>query len=194
MLKIVLAKIFKENVLLSSVEIMMCHVKWEAEITKSVLCSLLPLTSSNLTIAYHLPLCLFHILLPLWLLEGRRKSQKENDKIGANHKIQERLGKNLETFSALYKWRWNNSKHLHLFNDIHIWASQVMLVVRNLPANAGHIRDADSIPGLGRPSGGGHGYPLQYSCLENSMDRGAWRAMVHRVSKGLKESGTTEAT
>ena len=183
MLKIVLAKIFKENVLLISLEIMMCHVKWEAEITKSVLCSLLPLTSSNLTIAYHLPLCLFHILLPLWLLEGRRKSQKENDKIGVNHKIQERLGKNSETFSALYKW--NNLKHLHLFNDIHIRASQVMLVVKNLPANAGNIRDAESTPGLGRPSGGGHGYPLQYSCLENPMDREAWRAMVHRVSKGL---------
>ena len=69
-----------------------------------------------------------------------------------------------------------------------------MLVVQNLPANAGDIRDSDSIPGLGRSSGGGYGYPLQYSCLENSMDRGAWRAMVHRVSNGLKESGTTEAT
>ena len=187
MLKIVLVKIFKENVLLISVEITMCHVKWEVEITKSLLFSLLPLTSSNLTTAYHLPLCLFHILLPLWLLEGRRKSQKERDKIGVNHKIQERLGKNLETFSTLYKWRWNNSKHLHLCNDIHIWASQVMLMVKNLPANAGDIRDTDLIPGLGRPSGGSHGHPLQYSCLEKSMDRGAWRAVVRRVSKGIKE-------
>ena len=187
MLKVVLVKIFKENVLLISVEIMMCHVKWEVEITKSLLFSLLPLTSSNLTTAYHLPLCLFHILLPLWLLEGRRKSQKERDKIGVNHKIQERLGKNLETFSTLYKWRWNNSKHLHLCNDIHIWASQVMLMVKNLPANAGDIRDADLIPGLGRPFGGSHGHPLQYSCLEKSMDRGAWRAVVRRVSKGIKE-------
>ena len=43
--------------------------------------------------------------------------------------------------------------------------------------------DPDSIPGLGRPPGGGHGNPLQYSCLENPMDRGAWQAIVHRVAK-----------
>ena len=45
------------------------------------------------------------------------------------------------------------------------------LVVKNPPANAGDIRDAGSIPGLGRPPGGGHGNPLQYSCLESPMDR-----------------------
>ena len=56
------------------------------------------------------------------------------------------------------------------------WASQVGLVVKNLPANAGDIRDIGSIPGLGRSPGGGHGNPPQYSCLENPMDRGAWRA------------------
>ena len=56
-----------------------------------------------------------------------------------------------------------------------IWASQVALVVKNSPANAGEKRDAGLIPGSGR-SGEGHGYPLQYSCLENPMDRGAWRA------------------
>ena len=49
------------------------------------------------------------------------------------------------------------------------------LVVKNLPANAGDIRDIDSIPGSGRSPGGGNGYPLQYSCLENPMDRGACR-------------------
>ena len=57
------------------------------------------------------------------------------------------------------------------------------LVVKNLPANAGNIRDLGSIPGLGRSPGGGHGNPLQYSCLENLMDRGAWQAMDHRVPK-----------
>ena len=53
-------------------------------------------------------------------------------------------------------------------------------VVKNLPANAG---DAISISGLGRCPGGGHGNPLQYSCLGNLMDRGAWRATVHGVTK-----------
>ena len=57
------------------------------------------------------------------------------------------------------------------------------LVVKNPPANAGDIRDASSIPGSGRSPGGGHGNPLQYSGLENSTDRGAWRATVHRVAK-----------
>ena len=52
-------------------------------------------------------------------------------------------------------------------------ASQVALVVKNLPANAGDVRDS-SIPGLGRSPGGGHGNPLQYCCLKNPMDRGAW--------------------
>ena len=55
-------------------------------------------------------------------------------------------------------------------------------MVKNLPANAGDIRDVSSIPGLGRSPGGGHGYPLQYSYLENPMDREAWRATVHRVA------------
>ena len=55
----------------------------------------------------------------------------------------------------------------------------MVLVVKHLPASAGNIRDMGSITGLGRSSGGGHDNPLQYSCLENSMDRGAWRATVH---------------
>ena len=56
------------------------------------------------------------------------------------------------------------------------------LVVKNLPAS-GDLRDKGLIPGLGRSPGGGHSSPLQYSCLEKPMDRGAWRAMVHRVTK-----------
>ena len=63
------------------------------------------------------------------------------------------------------------------------WASQVALVVKNLPANAGDIRDTGSIPGSGRPPEGGHGNSIQYFCLENPMDRGPWQAMVHRVAK-----------
>ena len=56
-------------------------------------------------------------------------------------------------------------------------------MLKNPPANAGDIRDAGLTPGLGRSSGGGHSNPLQYSCLENPMDRGAWWATVHRVAK-----------
>jgi len=59
----------------------------------------------------------------------------------------------------------------------------VALVVKNSPASAGDISDPGSIPVLGRSPGEGNGNPLQYSCLENPMDRGAWWAMVHRVSK-----------
>ena len=56
-------------------------------------------------------------------------------------------------------------------------------VVKNLPANAGDARDTSLIPGSGRSPGGGHGNPLQYSRLENPMDRGAWWATVHGVTK-----------
>ena len=70
------------------------------------------------------------------------------------------------------------------------WASQVALVVKNLPANTGDIRDAASIPGSGRYPGGGHGNPLHYSCLENPKNRGVWRAAVHRVT----QLDTTEVT
>ena len=59
------------------------------------------------------------------------------------------------------------------------------LGVKNPPANAGDIRDAGLVPGLGRYPGGEHGNPLQYSCLENPMDRGAWQAIVHGVAKEL---------
>ena len=59
-------------------------------------------------------------------------------------------------------------------------ASQVVLVVKNLPASAG---DVGLIPGLGTSPGGSHGNPLQYSCLENSMDRGVWWTTVYGFAK-----------
>ena len=71
-------------------------------------------------------------------------------------------------------------------NNIGKGASQAVLVVTNLPANAGNIRDASSSPGLGSSSGGGHGKTLHYSCLENPLDRGAWWATV----RGVANSGT----
>ena len=63
-------------------------------------------------------------------------------------------------------------------------------MIKNLPADAGDPRDVGSVPGLGKSSGEGHGHPLQYSCLENPMDRGAWWITVHRVT----ESDTSEVT
>ena len=62
-------------------------------------------------------------------------------------------------------------------------ASQVAPAVKNPPANVEDIRDVGLIPGSGRFRGGGHGNPLQYSYLENPMDKGAWWAIVHKVIK-----------
>ena len=68
--------------------------------------------------------------------------------------------------------------------------------VKNLPVNTGDtrdVRDTGSIPGLGRSPGGGHSNPLQYSCLENPMDRGNWQNTVHRVAQSwtqLKQLST----
>ena len=64
-----------------------------------------------------------------------------------------------------------------------IWVSWVALVVKNLSTNARDTRDLSLIPGLGRSPRKGHGNPLQNSCLENSMNSGAWRAIVYRVAK-----------
>ena len=61
------------------------------------------------------------------------------------------------------------------------------LAVKNLPANAGDVRDTGLIPGSGRSPGGGHGNPPHYSCLENPMDRGPWWATVHRIAKSQKQ-------
>ena len=61
------------------------------------------------------------------------------------------------------------------------------LVVKNLPVNAGDLRDVGSIPGWGRFPGEGNSNPLQYSCLENPMDRGAWQATVHGVAKSRRQ-------
>ena len=65
----------------------------------------------------------------------------------------------------------------------HYYEIRASSVEENLPANAGDTRGAGLIPGSGRSSGKGNGNPLQYSCLENPMDRGAWQATVHEVAK-----------
>ena len=79
-----------------------------------------------------------------------------------------------------------------IFGELSDGPSQVALVVKNLPANAGDIRDVGSIPGLGRSPEGGHGNPFQYSCLESPIGRGAKWVTVHRVTESgtqLKRSG-----
>ena len=67
-----------------------------------------------------------------------------------------------------------------------------MLLVKNLPANSGDVRDPGLIPRLGRSPGGGHGHSLQYSCLENPMERGAWRASpwTHKESDTMEQLST----
>ena len=67
-------------------------------------------------------------------------------------------------------------------------------MVKNLPLNARDTRDLGSISGSGRSPGGGHGNPLHYPCLENPMDRGAWRATVHKVAKSQTQLSTVEYT
>ena len=71
-------------------------------------------------------------------------------------------------------------------------ASHVQLVVKNLPANAGDVRDAGLITGLSRFTGEGNSNPLQYSCLENSTDRGVWWATVHEITKELDDLVTKQ--
>ena len=89
-------------------------------------------------------------------------------------------------------YKYSESQHTTISNlrfktylvNLDSVAFQVVLVVKNLldNANAGDVRDTGLIPGLGRSPGGGHNNPLQYSCLENPMVRGAWWAAVHRVT------------
>ena len=78
------------------------------------------------------------------------------------------------------------SVHKHIYTPYRIMrASQEVLVVKNLPVNLG---DTDFILGLWRSPGRGHGNPLQYSCLQNPMDRGAWWAMLHRVTEFIRRT------
>ena len=72
---------------------------------------------------------------------------------------------------------------MYVYTYICIWASQVALVVKNPPAKAGDISDLGSVPESGRSPGGRRGNPLQSSCLQNPLGRGAWRATAHRVAK-----------
>ena len=82
----------------------------------------------------------------------------------------------------------DTTERLHF--RFHFRASEVALVVKNPPTNAGDARDIGSIPGLGRTPGVGNGNTLQYSCLENSIGRGAWQATDHRAAKSRIQLST----
>ena len=82
-----------------------------------------------------------------------------------------------------HDWATCTYFHFKFFSMTDASAPQVALVVKNPPTNAGDIRDTGSVPGSGRSPEEGHGNPLQYSCLENSTDGGAWWAIVHGVAK-----------
>ena len=82
---------------------------------------------------------------------------------------------------VLSLWLLNGCKFIP--HSLAYWASQEALVVKNLPASARDARDMSSSPGSRRSPGGGHGNPLQYWCLENPMNRGAWRATGRGVTK-----------
>ena len=99
----------------------------------------------------------------------------------------QRVGHNLATEQQELDMNFTKENHsLSWF-----WGFPGGSVVKNLLAKAGVIRDVGSIPGLGRYPGRGHDNPLQYPCLENSLDREIWWATVHRVAK---ESQATEST
>ena len=84
---------------------------------------------------------------------------------------------------------WGSVMRLRLWEETVFSSAQVGEVFPggtsgwNLPANTGDIRDTGTVPGSGRSPGGGHGNPAQYFCLENPIDREAWRTIVHRVAK-----------
>ena len=98
------------------------------------------------------------------------------------------VGYSLKVTASLRQLSKVNNCDTFTLITILLWfgASQVALVVKNLPANAGDVRDMGLIPGSGRSPGGGHGNPLQYSCLKNPLGRGAWGVIVHRVAKSWK--------
>ena len=91
----------------------------------------------------------------------------------------------MEEFLALNQYFGHGADYMTGWGSIGWYgeASLVAQLVKNLPANAGDARAVGLIPQSGRSPGEGNGHPLQYSCLENSMDRGAWQASVHGVTK-----------
>ena len=99
-----------------------------------------------------------------------------------------------ENGTQIVYWEDKGLFHEMCFPDFRpeLWVSQVALMVKNPPANAGGTRDKGSILGSGRSPGRGHGNPLRYSCLENPMDRGAWPATMHGITESQTRPSTTK--
>ena len=111
---------------------------------------------------------MIQLLLQIWHIRERRDYHQKNSVTG-----------------IVIGCRYETSKGL-------TWAFQVALVVKNPPAHAGDSRDSCLIPGLERSPRGGCGNPFQYTCLENPMDRGAWCATVHGITKRVKPKLTAK--
>ena len=97
-------------------------------------------------------------------------------------------------YTCLPYWSGSKPKTEYIYLPLN---SQVVLVIKNLPANVGYARALDSITGLGRSPGVENGDRVQYSCLENSMDKGAWQAIIHRIANSqmqLKQLNTAPST
>ena len=110
--------------------------------------------------------------------------RQEKNRKWSTLKIQ-KLNANLTADSHLYLGKWLELRQRQTSHEFPGGA-----VVKNLPASAGDTGDRGSIPGAGRSPGGENGSPLQYYCLENSVDRGAWWATVHEVTKSQVQLST----
>ena len=113
----------------------------------------------------------------LWGKKNSLQTLQKYPKAGRKNLTLERRGKYQSFSTQISHFSWG------YFPVLMGWGSQLVLVVKNLPAKVGDRRDKGSIPGLRRSPGEGNGNPLKYSCLENPMNREAWQAMVHRVAK-----------
>ena len=126
-----------------------------------------------------------HLLLKKTIVNGKSKVLKDTYSIPiiVNYETQNICHLHYHTYVVKLKNTWERHNKLIIVFVYGEGASQVVLVAKNPPASAGNLRDVDSIPGLGRFPRGEHSNPLQYSCMENPMDSGAWQATIHWVKK-----------